>query len=139
MAWLRQRGCPWGCNAYSAAAKAGCEAALEWLVEQGCPMEESGQPYIKACRNGDMATLRCLRRLGVVPWGPVGRVFVRVAMAVIDPVPLRQLRWLLQQGCPLDYKATEQWLAAPLGVQHQQWARETLRLLAEHRQQQQQP
>ncbi|KXZ55194.1 hypothetical protein GPECTOR_3g339 [Gonium pectorale] len=130
LGWLRQRGCPWGCGAYSGAAEAGCEAALEWLVEQGCPMEESGQPYMKASCNGDMATLRCLRRLGV-PWGPTGQVFLGAATSRPDPVPLGQLRWLLQHGCPVEYEAAEERLSVSRGVRSQ-WANEVLQLLAEH-------
>ncbi|KXZ43727.1 hypothetical protein GPECTOR_82g261 [Gonium pectorale] len=111
LAWLRQRGCPWDSDAYSAAAAAGCEAALEWLAERGCPMEESGQPYIEACCNGDLASARCLRRLGV-PWGPDGRVFLEVARNESNPAPLALLRWLLREGCPAgDYEEVEEGLA----------------------------
>ncbi|KXZ47211.1 hypothetical protein GPECTOR_37g217 [Gonium pectorale] len=52
----------------SAAAGGGAAPALEWLAAHGCPMPASGQPYLIAARNGDTATLRCLRRLGL-PWG----------------------------------------------------------------------
>ncbi|GFR45491.1 hypothetical protein Agub_g6835, partial [Astrephomene gubernaculifera] len=74
--WLRERGWPWGTDAFTQAAAAGCEEVLEWLVEQGCPMEENGWPYEVAASNGDMATLRCLRRLGC-PWGPHGWLFAK--------------------------------------------------------------
>ncbi|KXZ41771.1 hypothetical protein GPECTOR_289g773 [Gonium pectorale] len=59
LAWLRQRGCPCHRNAYLAAAGSGCVAALEQLAEQGCPIRGNGQPYIEACRSGDMATQGC--------------------------------------------------------------------------------
>ncbi|KXZ50286.1 hypothetical protein GPECTOR_17g925 [Gonium pectorale] len=39
MAWLRERGCAWGRDAFASAAMSGCEEAVEWLVAQGCPME----------------------------------------------------------------------------------------------------
>ncbi|KXZ52865.1 hypothetical protein GPECTOR_8g247 [Gonium pectorale] len=39
MAWLRQRGFPWGVAALPQAAGSGCETAVAWLLEQGCPME----------------------------------------------------------------------------------------------------
>ncbi|KXZ52776.1 hypothetical protein GPECTOR_8g165 [Gonium pectorale] len=38
MAWLRQRGCAWVASVLTQAAGAGCEATLEWMAEQGCPM-----------------------------------------------------------------------------------------------------
>ncbi|KXZ46886.1 hypothetical protein GPECTOR_39g380 [Gonium pectorale] len=98
MAWLRERGCAWSESAYSAAAEGGCEAALEWLAERGCPMPADGDPYCKACVNGDLAVARCLRRLGV-PWGPDGRVY-RYASEWDAPEPM--LRWLLEAGCPVD-------------------------------------
>ncbi|KXZ46060.1 hypothetical protein GPECTOR_47g335 [Gonium pectorale] len=110
LAWLRQRGCAWDFGAYSGAAEAGWVAALEWLAEQGCPMEESGQPYINACRNGDLATLRCLRRLGV-PWGPDdGSVFLAAAKGHthMGAAQLPLLRWLLEEGCPVDNEAVEE-------------------------------
>ncbi|KXZ55218.1 hypothetical protein GPECTOR_3g360 [Gonium pectorale] len=137
MAWLRQRGCPWGRGAYSGAAEAGCEAALEWLVEQGCPMEEGGQPYIEACSNGDLATLSCLRRLGV-PWGPTGEVFLGAASSEPNPALLHLLRWLLQQGCPVKYEAAKKRLMLSRGVRSR-WVTEVLHLLAENQQQQQPP
>ncbi|KXZ49086.1 hypothetical protein GPECTOR_23g19 [Gonium pectorale] len=106
LAWLQQRGCPCHRSAYLAAVGSGCEAALEWLAEQGCPMEEGGQPYITACRNGDLAMARCLRRLGV-PWGPNGKVFLGAAEGSFFLAPLPLLRWLLREGCPVDDEAVE--------------------------------
>ncbi|KXZ41486.1 hypothetical protein GPECTOR_438g320 [Gonium pectorale] len=118
LAWLRQHGCPWDCEVLLAAVKSGCEAALEWLVQQGCPMEvseaagvgivwwvrEDGFPYTVACRDGDLAMARCLRRLGV-PWGPAGRVIREVAeWTTSRPVAsLPVVRWLLQEGYPVDH------------------------------------
>ncbi|KXZ49077.1 hypothetical protein GPECTOR_23g161 [Gonium pectorale] len=132
LAWLRQRGCPWDSNAYSAAVDTGCEAVLEWLVEQGCPMEESGQPYLDACRWGDLGMVRCLRRLGV-PWGPDGKVFF-LAMERLTTPP--QLRWLLEEGCPVDYEAACKRVAGwREGGWHSailQRAERVLTLLAEH-------
>ncbi|KXZ49731.1 hypothetical protein GPECTOR_20g588 [Gonium pectorale] len=142
LAWLRERGCRWDCGAYSAAANAGCEAALEWLAQQGCPMQSvdpppytaqdsGGVPYIKACANGDLATARCLRRLGV-PWGPAGSVFLGAAKGYgyLPNAPLPLLRWLLEEGCPVDYEAVEagmvEWDGRP------PWTEEVLALLREH-------
>ncbi|KXZ49728.1 hypothetical protein GPECTOR_20g585 [Gonium pectorale] len=93
---LRERGCPWDARALAGVARSGCEAALEWLVERGCPMEASQDAYIAACRNADLATLCCLRRLGV-PWGSFGEVSWS---ALPQPQP-PLLRWLRQEGCPL--------------------------------------
>ncbi|KXZ51937.1 hypothetical protein GPECTOR_11g62 [Gonium pectorale] len=102
LAWLRERGCGWRAEAFDSAADSGCEAALEWLAEEGCPMPETGHPNTAAaCTNGDLATARCLRRLGV-PWGrSVGRPS---AEAAARDAPLRMLRWLLEEGCPVDRK-----------------------------------
>ncbi len=53
------------------AAKAGCEALVEWLAQQpGCLEGPAvGCPYTDAAENSDRGTLVALRRLGV-PWGP---------------------------------------------------------------------
>ncbi|KXZ43740.1 hypothetical protein GPECTOR_81g188 [Gonium pectorale] len=108
MAWLRERGCPWVATTLKSAAGTGCEAALEWLVEQGCPMPADGGPYTVAASNGDLATLRCLARLGC-PWGPArgsGAVF-EFTLSTINhsPEPLPVLRLLVELGCPVDWEA----------------------------------
>ncbi|KXZ48708.1 hypothetical protein GPECTOR_26g611 [Gonium pectorale] len=101
LAWLRERGCPWhqpgDPGPYTRAARSGCEAALEWLAERGCPMPDTGEPYLAAaCLNGDLPTLRCLRRLGV-PWGPAGMV---LNLAARD-APLPIFYWLRDEsGAP---------------------------------------
>ncbi len=83
----------------SGAAGAGCEALLEWLVEQheGC-LEGLGAscPYLHPAINGDLGTLTALRRLGV-PWG-VENVVVR---AVWGKCSVPVLRWLVEQGAPV--------------------------------------
>ncbi|KXZ42168.1 hypothetical protein GPECTOR_191g300 [Gonium pectorale] len=99
LAWLRDCGCPWDESAYTGAAQSGCEAALEWLVEWGCPMPTDGGPYNIVCCNGDMATVRCLRRLGVL-WGPANWVYRE---AQNDGAPEPMLRWLKEEGCPVDF------------------------------------
>ncbi len=83
-------------KAVEGAAKAGCEALLEWLVEQQ-PRCLAGpwvvSPYVRAAANGDRATLEALRRLGVLR-GAHG-----VARAAIkEGCELPALRWLLQAG-----------------------------------------
>ncbi|KXZ40889.1 hypothetical protein GPECTOR_1495g674 [Gonium pectorale] len=104
LAWLVDHGCgEWSCDASTSAAESGCEEALEWVVAQGCPVKDDGSPYLNACRNGDLATVRLLRRLEV-PWGPAGRVVLEAAR--VAPLPL--LRWLLEEGCPVgDYEAAK--------------------------------
>ncbi len=83
-----------------AAAEGGCEALLEWLVEQhpGCVegAVTGSSPYVPAASNGDLGTLTALRRLGV-PWG-VGDVVVQAVKGVCS---VGALRWLLEQGAPV--------------------------------------
>ncbi|KXZ40966.1 hypothetical protein GPECTOR_1105g382 [Gonium pectorale] len=125
MAWLRERGCEWGYSCFSDAAGSGCEEAVEWLMARGCPMEANGYAYTAACRNGDLAMARLLRRLGV-PWGPAGDV---VSRALHDS-PLPMVRWLLEAGCPVgDYEAAR---AAAVG--RPSGREEALGLLEAHRQ-----
>ncbi len=80
-----------------AAAEAGCEALLEWLVgQQGCDTCTGDRsPYFQPTRYGDLGTLATLRRLGV-PWG-AGNV---VARAVNGRCGADTLRWLVEQGAP---------------------------------------
>ncbi|KXZ44105.1 hypothetical protein GPECTOR_73g626 [Gonium pectorale] len=106
LAWLRSRGCEWGPGTFFRTSQSGCEAALEWLVEQGCPFpgeSTASACYASACRNGDLATARCLARLGC-PWGADGRAF-QVALEAAE-APVAALRWLLEAGCPVDLAAT---------------------------------
>ncbi|KXZ48426.1 hypothetical protein GPECTOR_28g834 [Gonium pectorale] len=104
MARMRQHGCPWGARTVEEVAQGGCEAALEWLVEQGCPMPDDGMPYKAAVAHRDLATLRCLARLGC-PWGPSGAVF----MAGLRVGRLPVLRLLLSLGCPIDWEECLKW------------------------------
>ncbi len=98
-------GVGFGPGTLTAAARGGCEAVLEWLVGAGCRAgddELSGNPYMVAADNGDMATLRCLRRLGV-PWG---EGLVCDAVHKYDTPP-SAVRWLVEQGAQLDRQAVE--------------------------------
>ncbi|GLC46021.1 hypothetical protein PLESTB_001027100 [Pleodorina starrii] len=97
--WLRDRGCEWNGSAFAAAADAGCEEQMEWLAAAGCPFGDDGEPYVRAARNGDLATLRLLRRLGC-PWGPPGDTFT-AAIAWACELPV--LAWMLDAGCPVDW------------------------------------
>ncbi|KXZ46013.1 hypothetical protein GPECTOR_48g445 [Gonium pectorale] len=104
LAWLVDHGCgEWSCMASTSAAESGGEEALEWVVAHGCPVKDDGSPYLNACRNGDLAMVRLLRRLEV-PWGPAGRVVLEAARIALLPL----LRWLLEEGCPVgDYEAAK--------------------------------
>ncbi|PNG99619.1 Ankyrin repeat domain-containing protein, partial [Tetrabaena socialis] len=104
LAWLHDRGCPWDPEAFAYAAHTGCEEQLEWLAARGCPMGEDGEPYARAAGNDDLATLRCLQRLGC-PLGPgSGKVFAR-AIDCLRPARnscqtlrlQRGLLWLLER------------------------------------------
>ncbi|KXZ48773.1 hypothetical protein GPECTOR_25g357 [Gonium pectorale] len=144
MAWLRERGCPWGPGAFAAAAGAGSEAVLEWLVERGCPMPIDGKPYQVAARNGDLAILRCLARLGC-PWGPVSgaeavfescldrpcpplRVLCPVSWLLAPPavrrsyhLPLSVLRLLVELGCTVDWEAVRRRATSSLPEYMRDW------------------
>ncbi|PNH03987.1 hypothetical protein TSOC_009887 [Tetrabaena socialis] len=97
MAWLYEQGCPWDESVFAAAAQAGCEAQLEWLAALGCPMGEEGEPYMRALRTGNLATLRCLQRLGC-PWGPVLRSGAAQEAAAGQGARNEELRaWVQQQ------------------------------------------
>ncbi|KAG2450510.1 hypothetical protein HYH02_005011 [Chlamydomonas schloesseri] len=113
----------WDEVAWTAAAKAGCVEVLEQLASWGCVMGTNGDAYVTAARNGDLATLRCLHRLGC-PWGPnrppvpqedsddsfaflagPSTVFARAVTATArrewSGLPVLQL--LLDLGCPVDW------------------------------------
>ncbi|PNH04222.1 Ankyrin repeat domain-containing protein [Tetrabaena socialis] len=114
--WLRAQGCPWDATVFATAAGYGSEEQLEWLVEQGCPMGDDGEPYVRAVCHGTLGMLCCLRRLGC-PWGPDGSNSSILTRAVewfaddgdddFGEHEQRMLRWLLDQGCPVDWDARE--------------------------------
>ncbi|PNH04452.1 hypothetical protein TSOC_009386 [Tetrabaena socialis] len=108
LAWLRDRGCPWGEDTIYGAAGAGSEEALEWLVAQGCPVTEprgpDDDPYLMAAVQGDWATLACLRRLGW-PWGLLTRGGGTFANAVANGCSVPALRRLLELGCPVEWRS----------------------------------
>ncbi|PNH03433.1 hypothetical protein TSOC_010502 [Tetrabaena socialis] len=112
MAWLRQQagGCLCG-QAVVEAADRGSEAVLRWLLAEGCPMPETGEPYIRAASYGDLATLLVLRELGV-PWAANGQTFTDAVLLKRCDVPA--LEALLQLGCPVHWPgvvdAARSWL-----------------------------
>ncbi|GLC46345.1 hypothetical protein PLESTM_001860700 [Pleodorina starrii] len=119
--WMRAQGWSFrGERTLAAAASCGNVALLERLAGWGCPREDrpalgalraaTGEAYALASHNGDLATLRCLRRLGC-PWGPTRfGAFTQAVWSVSDPAgllgcsPLAALRWLLEEGCPVDWE-----------------------------------
>ncbi len=101
------------------AAVQGCEAGLEWLVGKGCVVREDSDvyryTYMQAAAPGDLATLRCLRRLDV-PWDP--NVLTWVARG---SVPLPVLRWLVEQGAPWDEALARKAVCVPNTLEHPGW------------------
>ncbi len=104
-------GLGFGPETLEAAAEGGCEAVLEWLVGAGCVAgEDQGEsdPYVWAGKVGDLATLNCLRRLGV-PWGAGAyRGPAQGKWMQAGEMPLPVLRWLVEQGAPLDQEAVRE-------------------------------
>ncbi|GLC45463.1 hypothetical protein PLESTM_001738500 [Pleodorina starrii] len=101
MVWLHARGWALGPGPIpNGAIESGCEEALEWLVERGCPFPLDGGAYLKAARNDDLAMLRCLNRLGC-PWGPPGKLLADyISSEYSDMVSVAVLQCLLDLGCP---------------------------------------
>ncbi|PNH00537.1 Ankyrin repeat domain-containing protein [Tetrabaena socialis] len=99
LAWLRDRGCPWGENNFFCAARAGSEEALEcpFLPSYPEPRGRHDDPYLTAAVKGDWGTLACLRRLGF-PWRPLNREGGTFANAVEDRCSVPALRRLLELG-----------------------------------------
>ncbi|GLC49925.1 hypothetical protein PLESTB_000323600 [Pleodorina starrii] len=132
MTWLHVRGWALGPKAIPNGAESGCEEALEWLVERGCPFPLDGGAYRMAARNGDLAMLRCLHRLGC-PWGPPGKL---LADCIHNVVSVAVLQCLLDLGCPeMDWDAAVK--LAEDRVQREPWERHAALLawLGEQRQQ----
>ncbi|GLC47528.1 hypothetical protein PLESTM_002098300 [Pleodorina starrii] len=67
------------------------------------PQQLDGGVYLRAARNGDLAMLRCLHRLGC-PWGPPGGKLL--ADCIRNVVSVAVLQCLLDLGCPeMDWDA----------------------------------
>lgn len=75
------------------AVESGCEGLLEWLVvRRRCQAPPCCPVYVHAAKAGDMATLECLKRLGV----PVCEGTLRAA--VIEGCPVAVLQWLVERS-----------------------------------------
>ncbi|KAG2493804.1 hypothetical protein HYH03_008023 [Edaphochlamys debaryana] len=91
------------------AAASGSEEALEFLARIECPRPAYGWAFNFAALHGDARTLRVLRRLGV-PWGApscaahIGAdgTFARAYRSGVD---MDTLRWMVAEGCPVDWAA----------------------------------
>ena len=95
------------------------------------PPQDNGQPYSAAAKNNDLATLRCLRRLGC-PWGPHLEAVTRwVWMKCEFPV----LRWLVEAGCPVNWDLAVQAAVKAAGQRTGVDRGEVLAWLAAERQQ----
>ncbi|GLC45461.1 hypothetical protein PLESTM_001738300 [Pleodorina starrii] len=100
MVWLHVRGWALGPSPIpNRAAERGCEEALEWLVERGCPFPLDGGAYLGAADNGDLAMLRYLHRLGC-PWGPPGKLLAVCISIEYSVASAAVLQCLLDLGCP---------------------------------------
>ncbi|GLC33300.1 hypothetical protein PLESTB_000349000 [Pleodorina starrii] len=118
MTWLHGRGWALGPEAFPNGAGSGCEEALEWLVERDCPLPLDGDAYLGAARNGDLAMLRCLHRLGC-PWGPPGELLAKCIRST--SVSIAVLQCLLDLGrLEMDLDAAVK-LAEDWGAQMASW------------------
>ncbi len=85
--------CAMGPEVLLEAVKPGCEALVEWLLGHGCALPEAtGKLFLIPALRGDLAALRCLRRMGV-PW-PRGLL----PEAVRHGCHLPMLQWLVAEG-----------------------------------------
>ncbi len=96
-----ERGVAFAPGTLAAAARGGCVPVVEWLVGAGCRAGAGADndPYLAAVTTSctaDVATLSCLRHLGV-PWNASV-----LRWAVDHGVSLRVLRWMVEQGAPWD-------------------------------------
>ncbi|PNH10618.1 hypothetical protein TSOC_002643 [Tetrabaena socialis] len=108
LAWLHDRGCPLDKSVFVAAVEAGCEEQLEWLAARSCPMPEDGEAYARPACNDDLATLKCLLRLGC-SLGPDGRAFT----CALENI------WYSRAGTTSNGRRDSAWwVAAEAGLQH---------------------
>ncbi|KAG2485924.1 hypothetical protein HYH03_015368 [Edaphochlamys debaryana] len=82
---------PFAAAASTAAARSGCEAAVELLAELGCPQPTNGEPYRAAAQAGDWRMLPLLRRAQV----PLRAERILYNLAVAEGAPLATIQWLL--------------------------------------------
>ncbi|EFJ40083.1 hypothetical protein VOLCADRAFT_100162 [Volvox carteri f. nagariensis] len=135
--WLWQRGHPMTAKAFATAVAAGCEELVVAMAARGypmtwcclrapdkrdlalraffwlCGMQSAGfDPYLVAGENQDFLMLSCLRRLGC-PWDSKSETFTRAVLDLRSPCKSRPcslavLKWLLAEGCPVDWRAAKE-------------------------------
>ncbi|GFR45492.1 hypothetical protein Agub_g6820, partial [Astrephomene gubernaculifera] len=110
--WLHEHGCPWGPGAICAAVSSGCEELLEWLLKLGqqegvpFPLPHLGRLYMAPALSHDLATLRWLQQAGC-GWDSARYTFTDyldwcLEVPTASAVPV--LSWLLEAGCPVDWR-----------------------------------
>ncbi|KXZ49368.1 hypothetical protein GPECTOR_22g962 [Gonium pectorale] len=62
--WLLEVDLVWNSSGIGGAAHGGHVDLMDWLLQLRLQMDDGGWPYIRTCRNGDLAMVRLLRRLG---------------------------------------------------------------------------
>ncbi len=108
-----------GPDTLAAAARGGCEAALDLVLERGGDRALRGgkpgeSPYVGPGVKGDRATLRYLLAKGV-PWGDTV-----LQEAVKAGVMLPVVRWMVEKGAPWDELAVSRALQREMGAVY--WA-----------------
>ncbi|PNW78622.1 hypothetical protein CHLRE_09g389500v5 [Chlamydomonas reinhardtii] len=85
-------------EAWVSAADLGNEEIMEWLASEAqVPFLADGEPYVRAAKRADQLMLDCLKRVGC----PLPAEALTGALAWGVPLPI--LRWLVDQGCPVDW------------------------------------
>ncbi len=103
--------CPLGPDVLLQAVESGCEALVEWLLGHGCAIpEDTRELFAGPASDGDLATIRCLRRLAV-PW-PQGLL----ADLVTRGCHLPMLRWLVAEGVPAGAREVAEAVEAAMSV-----------------------
>lgn len=98
--WLLAQGCTWQKCMFYSAALSGNQDLLEQvagLAEMDCPIQQKHDSYfLEPAVDGDMATLQTLHHLG---WRPEPSDF----NLCVSEAPLPCLRWMVEQGCLVDW------------------------------------
>ncbi|PNH08608.1 hypothetical protein TSOC_004814 [Tetrabaena socialis] len=110
LTYLRARGCPWPDeDMFEKLASTVSEEQLEWVAANGCPIDGDGCPFRAACAAGNLDVLDCLQRLGWQHNFGNKTFQSMVNKQAGGPV----LRWLLENGCPVDWDTLSSQKANP--------------------------